>query len=236
VVRGCFGSPIDGSVHSRDYRGTVREYPKAASDGVGYAYNNNDGVHLTLADDDGFDAVVLRGGAKTRLYVETGSLEEPQGVEPLHVFDGGESVQVARFPQRVRHRAVALFGCESGTISDVSFYRVKPDTTTAPANATVWRPGGKLTLRPPERRFAPESLFRPRASGMGILSIASFRWTRREVGQPPVAKGQWVHFITPPATGESGRRRSRSKRTYIRHVALYGDDRGTGSARPGAST
>jgi len=121
VVRGCFGSPIDGSVHSWDYRGTVREYPKTASDGVGYAYNNNDGVHLTLEDDAGFDAVVLRGGAKTRLYVETGALEEPQGVEPLHVFDGGEAVQVARFPQRVRQRAVVLFGCEGGTISDVSF-------------------------------------------------------------------------------------------------------------------
>ena len=158
VVRGCFGSPIDGSVHSWDYRGTVREYPKTASDGVGYAYNNNDGMHLTLADDDGFDAVVLRGGAKTRLYVETGALEEPQGVEPLHVFDGGESVQVARFAQRVRQRAVVLFGCEAGTISEVSFYRVQPDTTTAPAKATVWRPGGKLTLRPPEGRFAPESL------------------------------------------------------------------------------
>jgi len=206
VVRGCFGSPIDGSVHSWDYRGTVREYPKTASDGVGYAYNNNDGVHLTLADDKGLDAVVLRGGAKTRLYVETGSLEEPQGVEPLHVFDDGESVQVARFAQRVRQRAVVLFGCEGGTISDVSFYRVQPDTTTAPAKATVWRPGGKLTLRPPAGRFAPESLFRAMRERYGdtehrVLSLDA----RSELGQPvQVAKGQWVHFITPPATGESG--------------------------------
>ena len=37
VVRGCFGSPIDGSIHSWDCRGTVREYPKTASDGVGDA-------------------------------------------------------------------------------------------------------------------------------------------------------------------------------------------------------
>jgi hypothetical protein len=43
----------------------------------------------------------------------------------LHVFAGGESVQAARFPQRVRHRAVGLFGCEGGSISDVSFYRVQ---------------------------------------------------------------------------------------------------------------
>ena len=65
VVRGCFGAPVDGSVHSWDYRGTVREYPNSARDGVGYAYTNNDGVHLELADADGFDVVVLRGGAKS---------------------------------------------------------------------------------------------------------------------------------------------------------------------------
>jgi len=85
VVRGCFGSPIEGSVHSWDYRGTVRECLKTASDGVGYAYNNNDGVRLTLADGDGFDAVVLRGGAKTGLSTTVGqtTLHSP-GVAPRH--------------------------------------------------------------------------------------------------------------------------------------------------------
>ena len=48
----------------------VREYPKTASDGVAYAYNRNDGLHITLADEAGFDLAVLRGGAAGRLYVD----------------------------------------------------------------------------------------------------------------------------------------------------------------------
>ncbi len=54
VVRGFLGAPVDGSVRSWDYRGTVREYPHTASDGVAYAYLNNDGLHVSLADDEGF--------------------------------------------------------------------------------------------------------------------------------------------------------------------------------------
>lgn len=46
AVRGFLGTPVDGSIHSWDYRGTVREYPKTASDGVVYSYNNNEGRSL----------------------------------------------------------------------------------------------------------------------------------------------------------------------------------------------
>ena len=42
VVRGFLGTPVDGSVTSKDYRGRVREYPHTASDGVVYSYNRND--------------------------------------------------------------------------------------------------------------------------------------------------------------------------------------------------
>jgi len=206
VVRGCFGSPVDGSVHSWDYRGTVREYPRTASDGVGYAYNNNDGVHLELADDEGFDAVVLRGGAKTRLYAETGSLEEPQETPPLCAFGGGEPVQIVRFPQRIREQKVVLFGCEGGTIADVSFYRVQPGAPPAAAETPVWRPGGKMTLQPPGGRFAPESLLLAMRERYGDAEHRAVSLEARgEAGQPlEVAKGQTVHFITPPAAGESG--------------------------------
>jgi len=70
----------------------------------------------------------------------------------------------------------------------------------------VWRPGGKLTLRPPAGRFAPESLFLAMRQRYGdtehrVLSLDA----GSEMGQPlQVGKGQWVHCITPPATGESG--------------------------------
>ena len=206
VVRGCFGSPVDGSVHSWDYRGAVREYPKSASDGVGYAYNNNDGVHLTLADAEGFDVVVLRGGAKTRLYAEMGSLEEPQGIEPLHAFAGGEAVQVAKFSRRIQQQQVVLFGCKEGTMADVSFYRLQPGASAVPAEAPVWRPGRKLTLEPPTSRFSPESLFlaiRERY-GEGEHRVLSLE-PSTAAGQPlRAAKDQPIHFVTPSAGSESG--------------------------------
>ena len=66
VVRGFLGTPVDGSIRSWDYRGTVREYPRTASDGVAYSFNRNDGLHITLGDDLGFDVLVLRGGAHGR--------------------------------------------------------------------------------------------------------------------------------------------------------------------------
>ncbi len=74
AVRGFLGAPVDGSLHSRDYRGTVREYPRTASDGVAYSFNRNDELHVTLADSEGFDLVVLRGGAKARLYGNVNAL------------------------------------------------------------------------------------------------------------------------------------------------------------------
>jgi len=86
VVRGFLGVPVDGSVYSRDYRGTVREYPRTASDGVVYSYNKNDGLHITLSDGDGFDVIVLRGGANARVYANTTSLTEPRGTKALHRF------------------------------------------------------------------------------------------------------------------------------------------------------
>lgn len=54
-VRGFVGASVDGSVHSRDSSGCVAEYLSKASNGVQYNFNRNDGVHLALADAQGFD-------------------------------------------------------------------------------------------------------------------------------------------------------------------------------------
>ena len=34
---------------------------------VGYDYRNADGLHITFADDGGFNALLIRGGAKAKL-------------------------------------------------------------------------------------------------------------------------------------------------------------------------
>ena len=101
VVRGFLGTPVDGSISSWDYGGNVREYPRTASDGIAYSFNNNEGLHITLSDDEGFDLVVLRGGAHTRMYADVNSLTEPENVKPLREFQGGQACAMAYFQERV---------------------------------------------------------------------------------------------------------------------------------------
>jgi len=103
-VRGFLGTPVDGSVVSWGYRGAICEYPDTgiegydAGAGVDYSFNGNDGLHLTFADEKGFDLIVLRGGAKTRLYENNTELVEPRGRKSLHEFEGSGTTQVVRFP------------------------------------------------------------------------------------------------------------------------------------------
>lgn len=67
AVRGFLGCPVDGTLASWDYLGKIYEYPGYGGilydtmAGVGYNFNNNDGLHITLADPSGFDMAVLRG-------------------------------------------------------------------------------------------------------------------------------------------------------------------------------
>jgi len=159
VVRGFLGTPVDGSVHSWDYRGQTREYPNTASDGVVYSYNNNDGLHITLADEPGFDLVVLRGGAQTKMYSDTKSLAEPADGQLLCEFEGTRQNTTVCFSKRVRAHKVSFFGTKSGTIADASFYRIEKKGFTG-QRAELWAPGdGSVAIRKPDSQFAPESLY-----------------------------------------------------------------------------
>src|SRR5438067_512800 len=63
AVRGFTGAPVDGTEKSASWDGKVWEYPMPdCGAGVGYGYNGGDGLHITLADDKGFNAVLVRGG------------------------------------------------------------------------------------------------------------------------------------------------------------------------------
>src|SRR5437868_5727372 len=68
AVRGFVGAPVDGSLKSGAWDGRVWEYPKHdGGAGVEYDYLHNDGLHITFADDAGFNAVTVRGGIKAKL-------------------------------------------------------------------------------------------------------------------------------------------------------------------------
>ncbi|MFC1717516.1 hypothetical protein ACFL6S_27900 [Candidatus Poribacteria bacterium] len=206
AVRGFLGTPVDGSIYSWDYRGSVREYPKTASDGVVYSYNNNDGLHITLSDDGGFDFVVLRGDARASMYVDVTELIEPADEEPIWEFRGGEKSQFAHFSKTVKAKKVSFFGIEDGSISDVGFYRIEK-AGMKPAGAELWAVrDGAVQLRTPESEFAPESIQRAMderymEGERRALPLAS------EKGDAPSVQfqaGRAVHFITPPFDEERG--------------------------------
>lgn len=212
VVRGFLGTPIDGSVASKDYRGRVAEYPKTASDGIVYAYNNNDGVHITLADGEGFDMVVLRGGAKAKMYVDFDGLLEPKDELPAAVFPGDRGLQIVRFPRRVKAKRVSFFGVRDGALADVGFYRIGK---SALANsAQLWKPGQNETMADDDEPAISETEGRF-APGI-ILPILAQRYNKGDRRTFPLEEGQTaapalsvrnshaVHLITPPFRQETG--------------------------------
>lgn len=205
VVRGFVGAPVDGSVHSWDYSGRVAEYPARASDGVQYRFLGNDGVHLTLADARGFDLVVLRGGARTRMYAGTTGLVEPTNRSPLHVFGGGEAVQIARFPRRVQAQRVSFFGTTHGALAEVGFYRISRGPPPA-GPVVAFQPGEEIALPQPCSAYAPENLLlalqerylEPERQVRALLAGTG------NPGPLRLPAHRAIHFVTPAFLQETG--------------------------------
>ena len=206
VVRGFLGTPVDGSVGSWDYRGRVREYPNTASDGVVYSYNHNDGVHVTLEDDEGFDVVVLRGGARARLYVDAEGILEPEQEVPLWIFRGGEETAVVRFDERVAARRVSLFGIQDGTISDISFYRMERQKPGKIGMLALWTAGGPAALTRPESAYAPEGIYPAMQERYAEGEREALALVRGVGMMVPLRAqgGRALHFVSPPLQAEEG--------------------------------
>ena len=207
VLRAFVGEPVDGCVRSMNYNGRVAEYPaRGVGAGINYRYNRNDGLHLTLADDKGFDAVVLRGGARTDLFANVSDIAEPGEGKLRWQFAGGPDVEVAYFAERIKTRKVSFFKTRGGIIGDVAFYRLArgvPDFT----NADAQTPGpGEVVLEKPVEKFAPESLYlgmleRYDEGERGVLLLGP----RRSDSQPITLKsGQARHFMTEPLQEAAG--------------------------------
>src|SRR2546423_5897030 len=83
AVRGFVGAPVDGSLKSASWDGKTWEYPMpGAGAAVGYDYRNADGLHITFADDAGFNAVILRCGAKAKLVRDAAKYDDPASGTP----------------------------------------------------------------------------------------------------------------------------------------------------------
>ncbi|MBN1670062.1 MAG: hypothetical protein JXR37_03470 [Kiritimatiellae bacterium] len=206
IVRAHAGTPIDGTVRSLDYRGRVAEYPRRAGDGINYAYNDNDGLHLTLSDRVGFDAVVLHGAARTDMVADAAHIAKPDSGELLWRFKGQAGAQTAVFAKRVRARRISFFNTGEGHISDLGFLRVEKGGL-ATGTPMPWTPAQReVDLQPPQSKFAPENIraaldARYKEGHRRVLTLMAGRNAAASI---PFEKDRALHFMTPAVKEEQG--------------------------------
>ncbi|MBN1673250.1 MAG: hypothetical protein JXR37_19550 [Kiritimatiellae bacterium] len=152
VLTAFVGTPVDGTLHSLDYSGRQAEYPRrGVGAGINFKYNGNDGLHITLGDNEGVDAVVLRGGAATEMAADATDLTG--GGRRICTFEKGGPATVC-LDARVKARKVSFFKTTGGSIADVAFYRIDRN---GPARrpAALWVPkAGTVALpRPKENSY-----------------------------------------------------------------------------------
>ncbi len=128
AVRGFVIAPIDGKTDSPRWDGGVWEYNMpGAGAGVGYAYRNNDGLHITLTDTNGVDALLVRGGAQAKLHVDVRRYDDPTSGRLVAELTGKASIERLLFPTRLFSRRFSFFGVRGGLLSDITFLRVYRD-------------------------------------------------------------------------------------------------------------
>lgn len=210
VVRGFRGTSVDGTLLSFDFMGYLSEYPDSvsegfdASSGVDYAWNDNDGLHIAFDGSDGFDAVILRGGATASMYAGNTSLTEPSSVQPLTSFGGARDVEERRFGKRIPSERVSFFSVKDGSIADVGFFRI--GSTRPSGTIESWYHGSTpADLPEPDEKFAPGSVKRSLEKLYGVDARAvSFGKASSGGGSIDFTAGIPVNFISPPVGQGTG--------------------------------
>ncbi|MBN1673249.1 MAG: carbohydrate-binding family 9-like protein [Kiritimatiellae bacterium] len=201
------GAPVDGTLASGNYTGKTAEYPRPGiGAGVSFLYGGNDGLHIALADADGFDLVVLRGGARARMYADATHIAKPGSGRLLRRFTGAGETEVVRFDQRVQARKLSFFNTRMGAIADVGFYRVENGARFA-SGGERWLLGGEPVEPPaPSGRFAPESIAPAMAERYDAGERRAFTLGKARDGSRPIdfEKNRALHFITEPFDQEAG--------------------------------
>ncbi len=124
ALKGFIGTPVDGSLESWDWSGKSWEYnQRGAGAGVGYAYRSNDGLHITLADKGGFNALLIRGGARVKLYRDCARYDDPTSGTLLADLPGRCDRSRLWFDKPVATDRVSFFDLKDGRLADVAFFR-----------------------------------------------------------------------------------------------------------------
>ncbi len=126
ATRGFVGAPVDGTTKSGSWDGKLWEYhmPDCGT-GVEYSYMHGDGLHITFADNAGFNAVLVRGGIKARLLRDVQKYDQPSTGQLVCEFPGQATTSRAWFDSPVKTNKVSFFDVGDGLIADVSFFRVR---------------------------------------------------------------------------------------------------------------
>ena len=192
VLRAFIHHPIDGRLDSRHYpNGLVWEYPNPRFDGVHYEYNNGDGLHMRLADNRGFDAVLIRGGYVGKMYRDVNALDGPgdKGVLLAEV-KSQHSVFRKKFRKRVRTGKVSFFQPRRvGYFADVSFFRIK--------SAASVREFGKPAIHRVGAPTKANSRIRPWLKARFGKNQRVFRAGGKAATAFSLKRGEFVHVVTP---------------------------------------
>ncbi len=218
ALRGFTVAPVDGRLDSVRWDGGVWEYNMpGAGAGVGYAYRNNDGLHITLADANGVDAILVRGGAKVKVYSNVKRYDDPNSGRLIAELSGIARVERLSFANRIQSRKFSFFDAGDGLLADLIFLRVH-------------RGGRRLReLGNPVRWFITEPIQPP--SEITTQLERRFAEPNRKVfpvspsGQPTeiaVAPRQTIHFVSEPL----------SKETAITAVGLEATGKSSGTICP----
>jgi hypothetical protein len=196
ALRGFIGTPVDGTEASRDWAGEEYEYNRGgrASAGVGYSYQGNDGLHVSFADAQGFHAVLIRGGAKVKLYRDGDRYDEPGKGVLVSEFPGRCKTSRALFKDPVKTDHVSFFGLTDGYLANVSFFRVAQGRGELPEPAGFSAGGAVAKVEEPE--FAAR--FPDSARKAYVLESGAGRAPAIEA-----PAGAAVHLMAAPLTEET---------------------------------
>ena len=197
VGRGFIHYPVDGRLDTRNYNNGWGEHPSWAYSGTQYEFNEANGLHITLADAQGFDAILFRGDYRGVMYQDAGNFHP--GPEAKKICDVSNPSYAFRrvFPERLKLSRVDLFysggRTSSGDLCDASFLRIERGAQGASENGlTVTGPasGAETFQRWVTERFAEGGrLF---ALGTGQAQALSF------------SGREFVHLLTPRQDAAEG--------------------------------
>lgn len=194
ALRGFVGAPVDGRLDSVSWNGSVWEYgARNAGAGVYYDFNNGDGLHVRLADDRGVDAVLIRGGAKVKLYRDASSYYDPGDGELLWQWRTNAHSSRALFGERVMSDYFSFFDLQEGYLSDLYFFRL--DEQTELPEPTVLYAQQQVE---PEELAGFTAQFGDNPGEFRLLA------TTKMALQLHTAEDGWVHFVTNPLPEDTG--------------------------------